>query len=117
MTKVLVVDDQLTILTVVTRRLKKLGLEIHTAQSGPQALEQASVLKPDLVLMDMHMPMMDGFTAVQKLREQGYAGKIAALTASAKVSQLHRSMEAGCDDFITKPLPPDFEERVQALLA
>ncbi len=66
--------------------------------------------------MDMQMPLMDGYTAVRTLRQQGYAGIISALTANLTVADIPRAMEAGCDYFIAKPVGTDFEEKIADIL-
>lgn len=114
--KLLVVDDQEDIIRMVLRRLKKCRYEIHTATDGKEGIEKAFEVDPDLILMDMHMPVMDGYSAVRNLREKGYKGLIVAHTASAMVNETQEALEAGCDEFITKPIGQDFEETIHKFL-
>lgn len=89
--------------------LAKAGLEVETVEDGRQAVDQAlqatALGKPfDLVLMDMQMPLMDGYEAVQVLRRQGYGLPIVALTAHAMASDREKCISCGCDDYATKPI-------------
>jgi two-component system response regulator MprA len=115
--KILIVDDNADIIKMLKRRLKKTGYEVLTAANGREGIEKIREINPDLTLMDMHMPVMDGYQAVRRLRtELGYTGKIAALTASAATFDVQRSIEAGCDFFIPKPIENDFIDRLQHIL-
>lgn len=116
MTEVLIVDDDVKIVKMLTRRLKKAGFGVHTAENGQIGVEKALELHPDLILMDMYMPVLDGYKATQALREKGYAGIIVALTASAMAHQASKSLQAGCDRFIAKPVGIDFEQQLRNIL-
>ncbi len=85
--------------------LKKAGADVSLAENGQIAHDLALTEKNfDVILMDMHMPVMDGYTATGKLREAGYTGPIVALTAHAMSTDRDRCLEAGCDDYMTKPI-------------
>lgn len=116
MKRILLVEDDESIANMIVRRLKKAGHDIHTAENGKIGVEMALDLKPDLVLMDMHMPVMDGHEATSTLRGQGYNGLICALTASAMSEDAKYSLQEGCDYFISKPMGSDFEDRVLKIL-
>ncbi len=92
--------------------LPKRWYVVH-AYSG---MEKAVELQPDLILMDMNMPVMDGNEATFLLRSRGYKGLIVALSASASALDSERSLEVGCDYFCTKPIDTDFENIIRELL-
>lgn len=114
--KILIIDDQEAICKLIRRRLKKKGYEVHFAENGELGVKKAFEIHPDLILMDMHMPVMDGDAAVKELRRRDYAGLISALTASAMTTDQRLMFDAGCDAFIAKPIGRDFEERVANIL-
>ncbi|MCG6553694.1 MAG: response regulator [Candidatus Magnetominusculus sp. LBB02] len=116
MAKILIVDDDVDITKMLVRRLKKAGHEVHTAENGKVGVETALSIAPALTLMDMHMPVMDGYEASRTLRAKGFTGIIVALTASAMASDKNKSIEAGCDYFIPKPFGSDFEGALSAIL-
>jgi two-component system, sensor histidine kinase LadS len=84
--------------------LRRLGLAVEVVENGQLAVDAALARPHDLVLMDMQMPVMDGLTAVRTLRERGYPGPIVALTANASREDKHACIDAGCNDFATKPI-------------
>lgn len=116
MKTILIVEDNLMIVKMISRRLKKAGYEILSAMNGVDGVEQALEKTPDLILMDMHMPKMDGYTAVQKLRDNNYTGLISALTASASIGDESKSITAGCDYFISKPIDISFEKKIENII-
>ena len=116
MKTILIVDDDVKIKRMLTRRLKKAGYEIHTAENGKIGVDKALELQPNLTLMDMHMPVMNGYEAVSSLRKMHYTGMVVALTASAMADDIHKSIHAGCDYFISKPIEVDFEEKIRLFL-
>jgi CheY-like chemotaxis protein len=102
---VLLVDDTDANLYVAKRLLKLYKLQIDTAMSGRVALSKIKSGKAyDIVFMDHAMPDMDGIQAVRQLRDEGYKGKIVALTANAIVGQAEIFLQNGFDDFISKPI-------------
>jgi len=115
MLKVLIIDNDKKIVRMLTRRLKKAGYDVYTAENGKAGIEKVLELQPDLTLMDMHMPVMNGYEATRTLRQQGYKGVIAALTASAMADDANKSLQAGCDYFIPKPIGVDFEQQLQEI--
>jgi CheY-like chemotaxis protein len=92
--------------------LSKAGAEVVVAENGQQALEMAVAAEQhadsgaafDLILMDMQMPVMDGYDATRHLRQQGYTGKIVAVTGRSRDFDRQKCLEAGCDDYMAKPI-------------
>jgi len=109
--RVLVAEDNEVNRRVAKRLLERLGCAVETVTDGAQAVRSLSLQPYDLVLMDAHMPVMDGFEATRKIREQEGAGgrrvRIVALTASATVEDRDRCLAAGMDGFLTKPVTLD----------
>jgi pilus assembly protein CpaE len=119
-TKVLVVDDDLNIQRVLVFALKQEGYEVMVAADGAAGVEMALEAKPDLILMDVAMPKLDGYAATQQIRaaEQGGRVPIIMLTAEAEVEQRVKGLRAGADDDIVKPFHPlELMARIKALLA
>ncbi len=118
--KILIIDDDLDTLRLVGLMLQKQGYQIIAAGSGQQGLELASSETPDLILLDVMMPGMDGYEVARRLRANEKTARIAILMFSAK-SQLDDKVsgfEAGADDYITKPThPTELQAHVRALLA
>ena len=104
MTKVLLVEDHEELWTLMSRRLRRRGFEVVLAHNGAQALEQVAAETPDLVLLDMDLPIMDGWTVARTLRERGNTTPIIALTAHAMTRDRARALEAGCDEYHSKPV-------------
>ncbi|MBI5851738.1 MAG: response regulator [Planctomycetes bacterium] len=110
--RVLLAEDGPDNQKLISFLLKKLGSEVVLAENGRIAWERALAAvrdgRPfDLVLMDMHMPEMDGYTATHQLRADGYTGAIVALTANAMDGDEERCLAAGCDGYATKPIQRD----------
>lgn len=93
-------DNRRLIKTVLT----KAGASIETVENGKLAVQRAEEETFDLILMDMNMPEMDGYTATKLLRDHGYSRPILALTANAMTEDRQRCHQAGCDDYLTKPI-------------
>ncbi len=111
--RILLAEDNRTNVIVAIGLLKKLGLEVIVAGHGEEALA-ALQAEPsvDLVLTDMHMPVMDGLDLARALRVKGFAKPIIALTANARVEDRDRCVAAGMDDFLSKPYKREEIERV-----
>ncbi|RKZ52226.1 MAG: hypothetical protein DRR16_21400 [Candidatus Parabeggiatoa sp. nov. 3] len=107
--KILVVDDIKENRSLLVKLLSPLGFEIVEACNGVESVEKAQQLRPDLILMDLIMPEMDGFEATRQIRKypQLKAVPIIAISASAFDFHQQQSQEAGCDDFIAKPFKTD----------
>ena len=112
--RVLVADDSEANRKLMTLVLRGAGLDVVTAHNGQVAVELGVQDEFDLILMDMQMPVMDGYTATRALREHGYEHAIIALTADAMKGSEDRCREAGCSGFMTKPIEMD---RLLRLLA
>ena len=102
--KVLVVDDNQINLRVATALLSKLGHEVVMAHDGSQALAAVTEHQPDVVLMDCHMPVLDGLDATRALRARGDGRPVVAVTASVSLEDQQRCREAGMNHFLAKPL-------------
>ncbi len=100
--KILVVDDEASIVNIISFNLKKEGYEVITANDGETGLELALSEKPDLVLLDIMMPQMDGYEVCRKIREKS-AVPIIMLTARADEVDKVIGLEMGADDYVTKP--------------
>jgi pilus assembly protein CpaE len=119
-TKVLVVDDDLNIQRVLVFTLKQEGYEVLVASDGAAGVEMARETHPDLILMDVAMPKLDGYAATQQIRaaEQERRVPIIMLTAEADVGERVKGLRAGADDDIVKPFHPlELMARIKALLA
>lgn len=117
MAKILLAEDDEFISRMINMRLTLRGHEIDLAVNGQEALDKALSGNYDLILMDMHMPVMDGHEATQILRDKGYDGLIVAVTASVMSADSEKAIKSGCDEYIPKPIGDDFEDRVETLLA
>jgi CheY-like chemotaxis protein len=106
---VLVVDDKQDNRQILGRFLRLLGFDVGEAVNGAAAIELAQRTRPDLVFMDLVMPVMDGFEAIRRLRADPSLEplRIVALSASAFDATRTQSIAAGCDDFLTKPVRLD----------
>jgi len=117
MALILLVDDDEMIARMISLRLRVRGHDVEFACNGEEGIDKALGGAYDLVLMDMHMPVMDGHEAVRQLRQQGYDGTIVAVTASAMSQDSQKAIKAGCDHFVSKPISDDFEQRIDDFLA
>ncbi len=102
--KVLLVEDSLDNRILISTYLRDTGAIIETAVDGEKGVEIALKNLPDVTLMDIQMPIMDGHTAVRSLRSQGYSKPIIALTAHAMREERDKCFESGCNDYLTKPI-------------
>jgi DNA-binding response OmpR family regulator len=117
---VLVADDDQDILDLVTFRLEHSGYEVMVAHDGQEAIDQALARTPDLCVLDVMMPGVDGYEATRRLRaeESTRSVPIILLTARAQEADVERGFEAGANDYVTKPFSPqELRARVQALLS
>jgi two-component system, cell cycle response regulator DivK len=119
MAKILLVEDNEMNRDMLARRLQRRGHEVVVAVDGAEGLELARREAPTLILMDMTLPVLDGWEATRRLKADPATGgiPIIALTAHAMSEDRARAIEAGCDDFDTKPIEfPRLIGKVDALL-
>lgn len=117
--KVLVVDDELSIRHFLSALLEREGLAVQTATNGQEALEAFAMFKPDIVLLDVMMPVMDGFEVCETLKSDPDARLIPVIivTASSSVDNRIKGLEVGADDFLSKPVDRiELVARVRSLL-
>jgi len=105
--KALVIDDTLTSVAVICQQLRKIGIEPFSASDGACGIEFFKELRPDLVLLDVNMPGLDGYETARRLRQverDGEWAPIIFLTASANDENLERGIAVGGDDYLVKPV-------------
>ncbi|MEI8131531.1 MAG: response regulator [Leptolinea sp.] len=107
MTKVLVVDDAEFLRVRITKMLVGEGYEVNEAENGAKALELYQQIKPDVVLMDITMPEMDGLTALKSIKAIDPNARIIMLTALGQESVVMEAVKAGAKDFVVKPYDSD----------
>jgi DNA-binding response OmpR family regulator len=114
---VLVVDDEPTIGEVVARYLAVAGYDARVAASGPAALEAAAERRPDLVVLDLMLPGIDGLEVMRRLRERERVVSVILLTAKGEESDRIAGLRLGADDYVVKPFSPaELVARVDAVL-
>ena len=119
MPKILLVEDNEDNRDMLSRRLTKKGYEVACAADGGQGVEMARTGVPDLILMDMSLPVLDGWEATRRLKADAATQSIPiiALTAHAMAGDREKAMDAGCDDYDTKPIElPGLLAKIEALL-
>jgi CheY-like chemotaxis protein len=120
MATILLVEDHQEIWDFLSRRLKRRGYEVVVAQDGQEGLDKTRSEKPDLVLLDMNLPVMDGWSVAKALKDDAATKDIPiiALTAHAMAGDREKAIAAGCDDYHAKPI--DFSQlvsQIEAVLA
>lgn len=115
MPKILLVEDNEMNRDMLSRRLKKKGYEVIMALDGKQGVEMAAEHMPDLILLDMSLPVMDGWEAAGHIKANDSTSKIPviALTAHAMAGDKEKAVKAGCDDYDTKPV--DFKRLLEKI--
>ena len=119
MVKVLLIEDNEMNRDMLSRRLAKRGYEVVMAVDGQQGIDMAVSEKPDIILLDMSLPVVDGWDAALQIKanDASKGAPLVALTAHAMASDRERAMSAGCDDFDTKPVElPRLLGKMEALL-
>jgi two-component system alkaline phosphatase synthesis response regulator PhoP len=104
-TKILIVDDEPSIVNLVTAYLKPEGYEVYTASDGPSGLKAARTYKPDLIVLDIMLPGMDGIELLNRLRRESEVYVI-LLTARTEETDKVIGLAVGADDYVTKPFSP-----------
>ena len=119
MPRILLVDDNAENRRFLSRRLERRGFEVLIATDGAAAVEMARAEKPDLILMDMNMPTLDGWEATRRIKAEPASAAIPVigLTAHALTGDRERAIEAGCAEYHTKPVEfPTLMEQIEVLL-
>ena len=117
--RILVVDDEIYIVHILDFSLGMEGYEVLTALDGEQALEKARAEKPDLIVLDIMMPKLDGYETCKRLKADAQTKDVPVILLSAKGRNVDQKVgfEVGADDYITKPFSPrKLVERINAIL-
>jgi two-component system cell cycle response regulator DivK len=117
MTKILYVEDNEDNIFMLTRRLSRKGYEVSVAKDGEEGIEKALSEQPDLILMDVVLPLLDGLEATRKLKSLPGTREIPVIAVSSRAMSGDRdkALAAGCDDYHTKPI--QFERLLEAISA
>ena len=119
MAKILLVEDNEMNWDMLSRRLGRRGYDVVVAVDGEQGVSMSRSEGPDLILMDMSLPVIDGWEATRRIKAEPETSQIPviALTAHAMVGDKEKALEAGCDDYDTKPIEfPRLMEKIEAAL-
>jgi len=119
MTKILYVEDNEDNVYMLTRRLERAGFEVVVASDGEQGIAVARAERPDLILMDLSLPVLDGWEATRRLKstEETRAIPVIALSAHAMPGDREKALQAGCDDYDPKPISmPSLLAKIRALV-
>ena len=100
---VLIVDDESDVRELLSKFLRRRGYEVDTASDGASAIESIRGKRPDIVLLDIRLPTMDGLSVLEKLRDEADEVAVITMSGSADEETARRSLELGAADFITKP--------------
>lgn len=120
MTKILIVEDNEMNRDMLSRRLARKGYHVIMAEDGERGVVAAMSDGPDIILMDMSLPVIDGWEATRRIKASAdlHGIPVIALTAHAMDSDRDKALEAGCDDYDTKPIElPRLIEKIERLLA
>ncbi|MFN3730344.1 MAG: response regulator [Fimbriimonadaceae bacterium] len=119
MARILLVEDNEDNRDMLSRRLERRGHEVIIAVNGLEGVEKATAERPDIVLMDISLPEIDGYEATRRIRSDEAIARtpIIALTAHAMAGDRERAIEAGCDDYDTKPIElPRLLQKIETLI-
>jgi CheY-like chemotaxis protein len=120
MPKILLVEDNEMNRDMLLRRLKRRGFDVAIAIDGGQGVDMATSETPDLILMDMSLPVLDGWEATRRIKAapETHSIPIIALTAHAMSGDREKCLDAGCDDYDTKPVEfPRLLEKIKSLIS
>jgi two-component system cell cycle response regulator DivK len=120
MARILLVEDNEMNRDMLSRRLERRGYTVLIAVDGQQGLDMAIAEKPDLILLDMSLPVLDGWEVAKRLKSDDglKVMPVIALTAHAMAGDRERALQAGCDDYDTKPVElPRLLQKIETLLA
>jgi CheY-like chemotaxis protein len=120
MSKVLLVEDNEMNRDMLSRRLERKGYEVVFAEDGSIAVDMAGSEQPDLILMDMSLPVLDGWEATRRIKADAATNSIPiiALTAHAMAGDREKAMEVGCEDYDTKPVDfPRLLGKIEGLIS
>ena len=117
MARVLIVEDDDTVAEVVATYLDAAGMEVHRCADGGAAITAAASLAPDLIVLDVMLPVLDGIEVLRRLRQRAIVAPVLMLTALGEEDDRIRGLEVGADDYLTKPFSPrELVLRVQSIL-
>lgn len=117
MARVLIVEDDDTVAEVVAAYLGAAGMDVHRSADGGEALTAAASLSPDLIVLDVMLPQVDGIEVLRRLRQRAIVAPVLMLTALGDEDDRIRGLEVGADDYLTKPFSPrELVLRVQSIL-
>lgn len=117
--KILVIEDNEQNLYLVTFILEKYGYEVSAARDGEEGIDLAAMLKPDIILLDIQLPLMDGYAVARRLRANSTLDQvpIIAVTSYAMTGDRDKAIEAGCNGYIEKPINPEtFMQQIEQFL-
>lgn len=117
--KVLVIEDNEQNLYLVTFILERYGYEVNAARDGGEGIDLAAILKPDIILLDIQLPVMDGYAVARRLRTNATLDQvpIIAVTSYAMAGDRDKALEAGCNGYIEKPINPEtFMQQIEHYL-
>lgn len=117
--KILIVEDNELNLDMLSRRLQRKGFEVISAVDGEKGVDKAKAERPDLILMDLSLPILDGYGATRQLKSDPATSTIPiiALTAHAMVGDREKAVAAGCDEYEVKPIEfPRLLEKIESLV-
>ena len=118
--KILIIDDEENIVLLAETNLEMCGYKVITAQDGKQGLEMAQKEKPDLIILDIRLPEIDGWEVCRRLKNSTDTRNIPIvfLTAHAQENDINKGLSLGAEEFITKPfIPEDMAQRIKKILA